>query len=165
MKERSSPRHGEVVGARSQISLCIVIETDVDLPVPLTTEEIAKRLLDSPVPLTMVEIADSPQTSRKSRRKKSWQNKKVLLDWDEASRLSALLRLVADLEALLNSGQLKGSGHEQCVRGSIAGCRRETEDMDDCVLHDQKDMVESILTDLQQCVVDPAKEWLAQQSL
>ena len=138
-------RHGEIVGGGQLVPLGRIQERavdqiadfpvpryrdgtdrDVDSCVPLTTEEIAKRLLDSPVPLTVKEIAGTTQPSRKSRRK-SWQNKRVLFDWDKESRLSALCRLVADMEALLLSGQLKGSDHEQRVRGSVAGCRRETE--------------------------------------
>ena len=57
---------------------------------------------------------------------------------DTESRLSALFRLAADVEALLLSGGSKGSRHEQRVRGSVAGCRREMTDLDDCNLQEQE---------------------------
>ena len=108
-----------------------------DSPVPLTTEEIAKRLLDSPVPLTRKEIARTLESGRKSRRK-SWQHKKVLFDWDTESSV-----FVAPLRSAVG--------------------RRRTWTTVACT-HDQKDIVESILAGLQQCVADPAYAWLAQES-
>ena len=119
----------------------------------------AERLLVSPVPLTMEEIADTPESSRKSRRT-SWQNRKVLFDWDKEGRLSALMRLSLTRKRLC----FQGGSKAMTIRGSIAGCRRETEDLDDCSVQDQKDIVEPILAELQQCVADPAYEWFAQQS-
>ena len=103
------------------------------------------------------------EPSRKSRGK-SWQKKKDLTDWDEERKLSALLRLVGDLEALLLSGGPQGIDHEQRVRGSIAACRRETIDLDVCSVQDQQDIVQSILAELRVCVADTACEWLEQQS-
>ena len=118
-----------------------VLGLNADSPVPLTKQEIEMLLArlseqssDSPVPLTMEDITDtcapgaraahlSAEPSRMTLSKLR-QNKMVLLDWDKESRMSAFLRLVADLEALLLPGRLLGSDHEQRVRGSIAWCRR-----------------------------------------
>ena len=70
-------------------------------------------------------VQTAPLQSCKSRRN-SWPNKSV--DWDKESRLSALLRLVADFEALLLSSGLKGTDHEVRVRAwtTAAGKTRRT---------------------------------------
>ena len=150
-------------------------EHNADCPVPLTTEDMARRIMDSPVPLTMEDLLEViqlvplgrmqnvrgsavPHNRKEVMARHCGQNKEGLGigltptvpsigTWraDRESRSSALLRLVADLEAVLLSGRLRGS-------------RRETTDMN------QKDIVESTLPALQQCVAALAYEWLAKQS-
>ena len=56
----------------------------------------------------------------------------------------------------IQSGRLKGSGHEARVRGSVAGCRREMTDLDDCSWQGQMEIVESTLAELQHCTAAPA---------